>query len=529
MGELHLMKKILLGIAAILVLVLVGCGNQESGTNSKRTNQDGEKELIIASVREPDTLDVQSTTWVDDTNGHLFDKLFNFDFEGNLIPGLVEEYEISEDSKVGTFHLKEDAKFHSGEPVTAEATIQSLERFLEISPVFDILGSVEDMTAVDEHTVQITWTEPYAPFFPGATTAYMGVIDTSVLDDAGEGFEQNPVASGPLKHVETKRGESITYEPFEDYDWGAEGAPDFDKVTFRFISDDDTRLLEFKNGTVHILANVPPQYLKELEEDSEVTLEKVLENGNTYLGFNMKRPIFEDKRVRQAIAKGIDRDPIIDHALDGMAQPAYSALPKTVFGFSQTVEDMAAEKYARDVEGAKQLLAEAGWDETNSDGIAMKDGQPFTIELWMTDEPVMQRIGQIIQNQLKEIGIDIKLVVQEDAAIRAQTPEGAHEMILWRYGWPDADILYSLFGEGMSTRMHYEPAELNDLLLEARAEVDIDQRLALYEEAQEFLVEESPWVPLFVRESVTASRGLENFKKHPIQDTFIWPGMGFGN
>src|SRR5699024_1867563 len=134
---------------------------------------------------------------------------FKFDDEGNLVNGLVADYEISEDSKVGTFTIKENQKFHSGDPITAEAIVKSFERFLEISPTYDILGPVEKMEAIDETTFQITWEEAYAPFFPSATTAYMGVVDTSVLDEEGKGFEKNPIASGPLKFVEAKRGESI--------------------------------------------------------------------------------------------------------------------------------------------------------------------------------------------------------------------------------------------------------------------------------------------------------------------------------
>ena len=159
----------------------------------------------------------------------------------------------------------------------------------------------------------------------------------------------------------------------------------------------------------------------------------------------------------------------------------------------------------------------------------VKDGEPFSVELWVPDEPVMQRIGQILQNQLKEIGIDIKLLVKEAAAISAQTVEGAHEMILTQYGWDDADILYALFGTGQSIRMHYENAEVNQLLLDAQVEMNTDERLKIYEQAQTILVEESPWVPLFVREGVTAHRDLENFKKHPIRDLIMWPGVKLGH
>lgn len=529
------MKKFSYGfILAIFItlFVLAGCSSDKDGKESNKGNKvskngDGDT-LIVASVREPDTVDVHNTTWVDDANTHIYDRLFVPDDDGNVIGGLVDDYEISEDQKSMDITLKEGITFHNGNPVDAEAVLKTFERYQEIS-AGDYLGPIENMEVVDDLTIKLTWETPFAPFFSNATTSYLGIMDTSVLDEELMGFEKDPVGSGPLKHVETKRGESILYEPFEDFRWGEAGPPKFDNVLFRFISDDETRLLEFKKGTVHVLPNVPPQYMSELEADDEVTIDRILANGNTYLGFNMKLPIFEDLKVRQAIAKGIDREPIIEHSLQGLGQPIYGPLPPTILGYSEKIEEKAKEMYSRDIEGAKQLLAEAGWDETNKDGIVMKDGEPFVVELWMTDEPVMQRIGQIIQNQLKEIGLDVQLMVKEDAAIRAQTPEGAHQMLLWQYGWYDADILNSLFGKGMSTRMHWEPEELDQMLKKMRSEMDMDQRMEDIEDVLDYLVENAPWVPLFVRESVTAYRGVENLHKHPIQDIFIWDGAYLGN
>lgn len=527
------MKKVLYSalISGLFALIaLVGCSPEQdtAGESDSTIDESSGGELVIASVREPDTVDVHNTTWVDDANTHLYDRLFYFDESGNIVNGLVEDYTVSDDSKSITFVLKEGATFHDGDPVTSQDVVDSFQRYLDVS-AGSHLGPITKMEVDDDKTFTIHWEEPFAPFFSNTTTAYLGVMDTSVLNEDNMGFEENPIASGPLKHVETNRGESIVYEPYADFDWGGEGAPQLDKVTFRFIPDDETRMLEFKKGTVHVLPDVPPQYIEELESDPEVTMDKVPGNGNTYLGFNMKQPIFEDIRVRHAISLAIDRQPIIDHSLQGNAQPVYGPLPPTIFGYSQRVEDMAKDMFSRDIEKAKGLLAEAGWDEVNDDGIVIKDGQPFSVELASTDEPVIQRIGQIIQNQLKEVGIEVRLAVKEDAAMRAEMPEGRHEMILWQYGWYDADILYRMFKEGQSTRMHWSPPELEEMLGNARAVMDPQERLLAYEEGLEYLVEQAPWVPLFVREGVTASKGVENFKKHPIQDVIEWPGMKLGH
>jgi len=269
--------------------------------------------------------------------------------------------------------------------------------------------------------------------------------------------------------------------------------------------------------------DVPFQYIEELEKEPGVELVKVPDYVMNYLGWNNKLPIFQDVRVRQAIALAVDRDPIIQTALRGAAKPVFGPLPDVVNGHNPAIEEKARKKYAQDKEKAKQLLAEAGWTEKNGEGIVMKDGKPFSVEMWVQNEPVMQRVAQILQHQLREVGIDIRITVKESAAIIEQTPKGGHQMLLWSYGWFDADILYFLlFGKGKSTRLHYEVDELDALLQKGRIEMDPNARYKIYEEAQNFLVEQSPWVPLFVRESVTATRGLKNFKKHPISNRIIW-------
>ncbi|WP_164985128.1 ABC transporter substrate-binding protein [Ammoniphilus sp. CFH 90114] len=525
------MRKIT-NISIVLTLlfsvVLSGCGStDQTSTDSK--DSPSNREIVVAMVTEPDSVDVHKTSSIEDATEPLYETLFKRDKDGNIVPNLVEEYSMSSDGKEGTFKLKTGLEFHSGKPVNAEAVKKSFERMMAISPFNSNLGTVEGIDVVDENTFKIRWAEPYAPFFSNATSEFLAPLDVSVLDRQGEGFEKNPSASGPLELVEIKRGDSLVYKPNEKADWGEKGAPGFDKVTFRFIPDDETRLLEFKKGTVNVLLNVPIQYVEELEKEPGVTLERVPDYVLNYLGWNNKLPIFQDVRVRQAIALAVDREPIIQTTMRGEAKPVFGPLPSVVFGYSQTIEDKAKEKYAHNVEKAKQLLAEAGWSETNANGIVMKDGKPFSVDLWVTNEPAKQRAAQIIQNQLKEVGIEVKIAVKESAAIIEQTPKGAHQMILWTYGWFDADVMYFLlFGKGRSTRLHYEVDELDHILQRARVETDTKARLKLYEEAQEFLLEQTPFVPLFVRESITATRGLEKFEMHPISNAIQWKEVEVG-
>ncbi|WP_456277544.1 ABC transporter substrate-binding protein [Bacillus sp. AK128] len=532
-------KSLLQGFMLLLfIFALVACTNTAPTTNdesSEPNSSEGTDEksateggtIVVTSVREPDTVDVQRTTWVDDANNHIYEPLVRFDVDGKIVPALAESFEFSGDGKVITFVLREGATFHSGTPVTAEGVKKSFERFIESAPTSYMVGPLEKMEVVDERTLELHFSEPFAPFLSNATTAYLAPLDPTAIEEHGDEFGNNASSAGILKVKEIKRGSSITFETYDDFTLGApysqnKGAAGFDEVVFRFISDDDTRILEFKRGNSQVMLSVPPNYIKDLEADPNVELAKSLANGHVYLGMNNKKPVFQDLRVRQAIALAVDRTPIVDFALEGAAQPIFGPLPPTIPGYSQKVEDEAAKMYARNLDQAKSLLEEAGYTETNGEGIVMKDGKPLSVELWVTQEPTMQRIAQILQNQLKEAGIDMKISVQEDATIRAQSPEGVHEMLLWTYGWYDADILHSMFGRDLSSRVHYQNDELISILEKARVEMDPDARMKMYEEAQMIIVEQAPWVPLFVRENVTAVRDLEGFKLHPITGTIIW-------
>lgn len=432
----------------VLSLILSGCG----GKKAKKGNRD----IIVAAISEPDSVDVHRTSSMGDVNSSLYEPLMKFDDDGNIVGNLVKDYTVSSDGKEVTFELKEGVQFHSGQPLNAEAVKKSFERLMDSSPFKTNAGEIESIDVVSEYAFKITWIEPFAPFFTNATSDYLSPIDVSVLDKDGEGFEKNPSAAGALKLKEIKRGDSIVYEPSDKFDWESDG-PGFDKVTFRFIPDEETRILEFKKGNVDVLGSVPYQYIEELEKEDGVTIVRVPNYVLSYLGWNNKKPIFQDLRVRQAIALAIDRDTIIANTFRGEAQPVYGPLPKATFGYSEKIEEMAKSKYSRDVDKASKLLAEAGWKDKNKDGIVMKDGKPFKVDLWVDNDPANQRSAQIIQNQLKEIGIDLSISVKESATIIEQTPKGAHDMLLWGFGWLDADVLnFLLFGDGKSTRLHYE-------------------------------------------------------------------------
>lgn len=531
------------GLATIglsVTLLLAACSST-TGTNSAGTSTPGTAPnsaaapkqagdggtLVIAAPVEPDTLDPQKTTWLDSANSQPYDSLLTRDMQGKLMPHLAESWQVSEDGKVWTLVLRKDVKFQSGAPMTADSVKASIERFSKISPNKDLAGPIERIEAPDAQTVKVYFKEPFAPFANMLVGTFLAPFDPERLKEKGEQFGEAPLATGPFMNPEVKRGASVAYVKNPEYKWALpyaenQGAPHVDKIVFRFLKDDDTRILEFKKGTIHILQEVPSTYVQELQSIPGTKIETSMEQGMKYLGFNNQKEIFKDVRIKQAIAMAVDREPIVQYALSGFAKPIYGPLPPTIPGYSERIENMAKEMYGYNVDKAKQLLAEAGYTDSDGDGIADKGGKPLSFELLLPEDPALQRVAQILQSQLKEIGVDIRIAVHDTATVKDRAIKGNHELFLLYFGLSDPDILYLLMQTDNSKRVHYSNPKVDELLAKGRTTMDEAQRMKVYEEAEEILVKDPPWVPLYVSESVTATRNIEGYKLNPFTSDILF-------
>lgn len=527
-------KKGALSVLLATAVVAAGCSSQSSNTPGQAGNEsaNGGNTLVISADVDPDTLDLHKTTWLTSANGLLYDPLLTRDLSGKIAPGMAEKYEVSEDGKVWTFTLRKGVRFHSGEPVTAAAVKDSFDRLFEVSPVKGIVGPIEKVEATDEQTFKVYFSSPFAPFINVVISGMISPIDAKKAKELGDAFGENPSGTGPIMLEKWERGASLTYKKNPDYNWAPgfvnnKGPLQVDRVMFRFLKDDDTRLMEFKKGTIHVL-NAPANAVAELEAMPGVEIKKTMDIGNKYIAFNNLHPLFSDVRLRKAVALSVDRDPLVKVALNGFGQPIYGPLAPTIFGYSEKIEAKAKEMYSRDLDQARKLMADAGWTDTNGDGIVDKDGKPLSVEILVSPEPEFQRAVQILQSQLKEAGIDLKIAVQEMTTIKDRISKKSYDMALMYYGWYDADILYLLFEKSnSSSRMYFTRPELDDLLNKGRAAMKEEERLKIYEEAQEILLNETPWVPLWVNESVTAIQGVKGFTINPYTQNIILNDVTF--
>jgi peptide/nickel transport system substrate-binding protein len=534
MHSVHKFGTTLVG-ALLLLSACSGGGGQSTAPPSGAATPKAITNLVIATVRDPDTLDTQRTTWVDVANSIAYEPLVSRDESGKIVPDLAESWEISPDGKVWTFKLRKDVKFHSGAPFNAEAVKKTYDRMRAketASPVAYMLGPVTSIDAVDEFTVRFNFSESYAPLWAPLTGAYLAPYDPTVLEKEGLNFGEKPSAAGPYMFKERTRGSSLTYVKNPNYSTilpyvKNQGPPKFESITVRIIPDEQTRVLELEKGNIHIVTSLPPQEVKRLESSKDINVIRQPENGIWYLGFNNQKAPFTDKAVRSAIAMAIDRRPMVEVGMEGLAQPIYGPLPPTIPGYSAEIDKLAEQTYPYDVNKAKQTLTADGYT-AGADGMMAKDGKPLAATLWITNEPVQQRLAQMIQSQLKQIGFGVKIEVLEDAAIRAGTPEGKHEMILWTYGWTDPDILNSLFKTGNSTRLHFSTPELDQFLTAGRTTVDETKRMAIYADAQKYLIAQEPWVPLFVRQNALGIRKeITGVHVHKILGGLVLQDLGW--
>jgi len=530
-------KRGFIGFALLFVLVAAvvaaGCIGGETTTQSPtsptettetettQTSAPKHEMLVIGYTRDPDTLDVHKSTWIDITTSIVFAPLINLGTNGEIIPGLAES-EVSEDGKVITFHLRKGIKDALGNPITAEDVKFDFDRYKNPktkSPSVGLyLGPVEEVKVIDDYTVQLIYKEPYGPALTFATMQSMGVFSKEYFESVGEvEFGQHPVATGPYYVTKWVRGAYIDYErnPYYKREYNPDptltnpGPPYIENVRFRIIKEPFTMISEFEKGNVHVLLDVPTEYYKQLKDNPHVTMIPFLEYVLHYIGFNCQKYPFNDTRVRQAINMAINRDPIVEYGVDGLAVPIHGPLVPTMMGYSQKMEDYAKQKYPYDPEKAKELLAEAGWKDRDGDGILEdSQGRKFEVEMWVsTGEPEAQKVAQIIQDQLKQVGIKVNIRIVEESSFTDLVSQGKHQMYLLRYGLMDAQILFYMFHSTKGVkRMFFYRSDLDEALEKMGTTVDPTEREKYIEEAEKILTDGAPMVPLYARKVFIAYR-----------------------
>ncbi|MCF6412003.1 ABC transporter substrate-binding protein [Pseudalkalibacillus salsuginis] len=519
------MKKGYLWALAIIMIVsvaLAGC-NSDSGSDGDNGSGDSEKEQTLIFGRGGDSVGLDPATVTDGESfkviKNVYDTLVEYGEQDTEInPSLAEEWDVSGDGLTYTFKLREGVKFHNGDDFNAEAVVKNFERWMnsgdagKFAYYASMFGGfkgdeghvIKSVEAKDENTVVFTLNRPQAPFLKNLAMTPFSIGAPSEFDN----LETQPVGTGPFKFVDWKRNDRITLEKNEDY--FKEGLPKLDKVIFRAIPDNSNRLNALKTGEVHLIDGVNPSDVAEIEQAEELKPFFRPSMNVGYLGFNTEMEPFNDKKVRQALNHAVDKDALIKAFYEGQAEPAKNPMPPVINGYNDEIDP-----YPFDLEKAKELLAEAGYE----------DG--FKTELWAmpVPRPYMpdgKKAAEAIAANFAKIGVEAEIVSFEWGTYLEKTQKGEAPMFL--LGWTgdngDADnFLYTLLDKdtiGSNNYSRFANDELHDILIEAQSTPEEDKRAELYKEAQVILHEEAPWVPLVHSEPALAGlKNVEGFKPHP--------------
>lgn len=414
----------------------------------------------------------------------------------DVIPALAESWENSEDGKTWTFYLREDATFHDGNPVNAEAIKWNFDRwrlkdhpyhiggdFFYYSYMFqDFPGVIKEVNVVDEYTVEFVLTQPQAPFLNNLGMVPFGIASPAAVKKWGEDYFKHPVGSGPFKFVEWKQGDRVVVEANEDY-WG--GRPYLDKVIFRSIPDNAARYMELQAGTIDMMDYPNPEDVADVEEKGlELLLRPSFNVG--YISMNQNFEPFDNVLVRRAFNHAVNKEAIIGAFYSGLAEPAKNPMPPSLWGYNDEVEE-----YEFDLDKAKELLVEAGYP----------DG--FEFDLWYMPVarpyfPQAKLVAQAVQYYLSQIGVTANLKSVDWGTYLDKYY--ADELPVYLLGWtgdngdPD-NFLYVLLDQTQNN-FGYKNQELHEILLAAQTSSDHEERVRLYKEAQQIIHDDAAWVPV---------------------------------
>jgi peptide/nickel transport system substrate-binding protein len=423
----------------------------------------------------------------------VYDTLVYQDRDGSFVPGLAERWEVSDDGLVYTFYLRQDVRFHDGTAFNAQAVQFNLDRIRSLGAASrkagQMLGTYERTEVVDEHTARLHLTEPYAPFLDSLSQVYLGMASPAAVQQWGSEYQLHQVGTGPFIFQEYVPNDHLTLVRNPDYAWAPDvydhdGPAYLDEIEFRFYVDPAVRALALESGEAHVMGEVPPQDALRLEGDERFALHLVPIPGQPLQFFiNTAKPPTDDLRLRQAILYATDRESIVSSISLGYSPVAWGPLAAVTMGYEPQMENT----YAYDPARAGQLLAEAGWVDADGDGIREREGQSLVLQAYLMGWGYLPEVGQLLQSQLRSVGIDLQLQsVAYPAAVEAAS-QGLHHLAPMTLSSSDPSVLNLTFPSSTVPGFNWsktEDAELAGLLAEAVRTVDLNRRAELYSQAQ---------------------------------------------
>jgi peptide/nickel transport system substrate-binding protein len=479
--------RLVIATAVIGTTLVTGCNsqtNQPAASTDQASQTTTEKKVINISLpSDPQSLDPSPSTAREDrqVQNSIYDKLFDVDKNGEIIPMLAESFEVSPDQKTYTLKLKQGVKFHDGTDFNADAVKFNLERYLiDTSNRKSELKDISKIDVVDPYTVKIELSKTFSPFISILTDRSGMMVSPEAAKKYGDDYINHPVGTGPYIFVEHVNGDHITLKKNESY-WN--GVPKIDEVNYRVFPNGNAALQNLKSGQLDFLIDVQPKEIATIKDDPNLTM--IAEPSMAFMAIflNVTKEPFTNKYIRQAVNMAIDREALVKVVFDGYATPANSP-----FAPGNIANGDSDKPIKPDPEAIKALLAKGG----------KPDGFTFKLQIGIT--PVNEQSGTVVQNMLKPYGINVELEKFEKSTLSDNAINGNFVGTL--YGWsgrldPDQNFYRYLVTDQQNNYSRLSNPDLDKLIKDARAELDPAKRKIIYDQAMEIVHDEASLAVLY--------------------------------
>lgn len=492
------LKKLLaVSMSLIMVmLVIVGC--------SKNSNSDSKEKAVTVAIAQDNGISKMDATYAMTDATHyewIYDPLVVYGENGKLEPGLAESWDISKDGKEYTFHLRKDVKFSDGSEFNADSVIFNTDRWKDNSNTASttVVNAIKKVEKIDDYTVKFIFNKQYYPYLTELSYPRpCRMMGEGSLDENGD-FKE-PIGTGMWKVESYEEGKETVLVPNEYY-WGEK--PKIDKLIVKVIPDAESRMMALQNGEIDMDLTALSTENQEIVA-SEDSLDTFSRDGvlGIHLLFNYDNKILgKDKNIRQAINYAIDNNAIVDNILKGNGTAAKGLIQNT----SPYVTKENSLGYDCDLDKAKKLLKDAGYKDTDNDGILEKEGEPlkFNFVLQTDEYPNWKAVSEYIQSQLKEIGIDIELNVQDSTSYYDVIWKNRkYDISIYRTyadSWSPHGFLLGMYCKSSddALRVAWNSDKLDDMINNTLETVDETERQKDYDEIFKYLYEEAVNVPLY--------------------------------
>ncbi|MGS2643704.1 ABC transporter substrate-binding protein [Streptosporangium sp. G12] len=451
-----------------------------------------------------------------------FDALIARGRNGEFLPWLATSWKVSEDGLTYTFELRDDVTFHDGEKFDAASVKANLDQL--VSPGYNAAVSAVQLRNFDRaeatapHTLKVTLKAPDGLFLDFLSSPYAGQVSPKSLKSAKDlkAGGVDVVGTGPFVLDRFVPGQEVHYRRNPNYNWpptgsAHQGPAHLADITYRFLPEAAVRVGALTSGQVQVIEGVPATEIGLIKGDPELRLETSLNSGSAFsYYFNVSRPPFDDRRVREAFRDAVDVDAVLTSVYQGTAKRAWSVIGQ---GSPQFYDPSLEKTFGDDPARANRLLDEAGWKERDAEGFRVKDGKRLTVRTVNAAPFVRDRrdvLAQAVQAAVKQsAGIDFQVKIVDQGTAQKAVDDNEYEIFENSRGDTDAGAALNLIlvKDAAINRTKFGNAELDELLADASATSDLAERKELYAKVQKTVVtDEALLLPLYVPADQIAHR-----------------------